>query len=453
MKDTTAQQEKAQTAEQKNASAQQKSTQTADQKDRAKDQKAREKERKKKERAERRALRRYRFAFAFFRFFMTPFIKLKFRYRYDSLKKIKGPYLLLANHNMEMDPILLGIAARRQAFFVASEHIARKGFGTWFLMRYFHPILHRKGKDGARSVMTILKTLRSGSSVTLFPEGNRSFDGVTCPIPEATGKMAKHAGVPVITYRFEGGYLSQPRFSLTLRKGRVTGHLVRVYQPEELKAMTDEQVIEAIAADLREDAYETQEREKIAFKGKKLARGIESTLYRCPKCGRFGTLQSDDKTVRCDCGYEAEYDVYGYVGGETMRDLNASQREALRQRLWDAMKKDADTSKGEELAEQGQEASDSSDIFRDTVTVRRIGADHEVLWEREGAISADCGGVYITGEQGEQIEVRELAVYSRNAIAAHCTEELVAYDVRGDERFCALKYLHLHEEVQAMRMA
>ncbi len=416
-----------------------KDTAAQSEKDRSKEQKAREKERRKKERAERRALRRYRFAFAFFRLIMKPFARLKFRYRYDSLKNIKGPYLLLANHNMEMDPILVGLAAHRQLFFVASEHIARKGFGTWFLMRYFHPILHRKGKDGTKSVMTILKTLRSGSSVMLFPEGNRSFDGVTCPIPEATGKMARHAGVPLVTYRLEGGYLTQPRYSLSLRKGRVTGHLVHVYQPEELKAMTDEEVNAAIAADLHEDAYAAQERERIAFKGKKLTRGIESTLYRCPKCGRFGSLLSDDKAVRCDCGYEAAFDEYGYlceISGEggaeearaTMRDLNASQREALRQRL--------------------REAADEEVIFRDTVTVRRIGADHEVLREHEGEITADRGGVYITGDEGVRIRVHELAVYSRNAIAAHCTDELVAYDIRGSERFNALKYLHLHEELQ-----
>ena len=391
--------------------------------------KAREKERKKRERAERRALRRYRRAFAFFRFVMRPFVRLKFRYRYDSLKKIKGPYLLLANHNMEMDPILVGIAAGRQLFFVASEHIARKGFGTWFLMRYFHPILHRKGKDGARSVMNILKTLRSGSGVALFPEGNRSFDGVTCPIPEATGKMAKHAGVPVVTYRLEGGYLTQPRFSTSLRKGRVTGHLVHVYEPEELRKMSDEEVNAAIAADLREDAYETQERERIAYKGRRLAYGIESTLYRCPECGAFGTLTSDKKTVRCSCGYEAEYDVYGYLGGtRTMRDMNASQREALRERM--------------------RQAADGEELLRDAVTVRRIGEDHAVLWERQGTICADRRGVYITGESNERTDVRELAVYSRNAIAAHCTDELVTYDLRGDERFCALKYLHLHEEAQ-----
>lgn len=435
------------------------------------DAKTREKNRRKQARAERRALRRYKIAFAFFRFFMKPWMRLKFRYRYDSMKDIKGPYLLLANHNMEMDPILMGIAAKRQLFFVASEHIARKGFGTWFLMRYFHPILHRKGKDGARSVMNILKTLRNGSSVMLFPEGNRSFDGVTCPIPEATGKMAKHAGVPLVTYRLEGGYLTQPRFSLTLRKGRVTGHLVHVYQPEELKRMTDEEVNAAITADLHEDAYEAQERERIAFKGKKPTRGIESTLYRCPSCGRFGTLVSDDKAVRCDCGYEAVYDVYGYLnetvsdsagsggtadGAEekeeqtanqtvkqtTMRDLNAAQREALRKMLLD---QSAGTPEAAGTAGTAGTPETKNEIFRDSVKVRRIGENHEVLWEREGAIFADRNGVYITGENDETIPVRELAIYSRNNIAAHCTDELVPYDVRGDERFNALKYLHLRE--------
>ena len=111
-----------------------------------------------------------------------------------------------------------------------------------------------------------------------------------------------------------------------------------------------------------------------------------------------------------------------------MRDMNASQREALRERM--------------------QQAADGEELFRDTVTVRRIGEDHAVLWEREGTICADRRGVYITGESNELTDVRELAVYSRNAIAAHCTDELVTYDLRGDERFCALKYLHLHEEAQ-----
>ena len=92
--------------------------------------------------------------------------------------------------------------------------------------------------------------------------------------------------------------------------------------------------------------------------------------------------------------------------------------------------------------------ADVEELFNDTVKVRSIGEDHAFLWEREGMIGADKRGVYFTGESNERIDVREIAVYSRNAIAAHCTDELVAYDLRGDERFCALKYLHLHEEAQ-----
>ena len=100
-------------------------------------------ERKAKERAARREMRRYRRAFAFFRFVLKPFLRRKFGYRYDDLSKIEGPYLLLANHNTEFDPMFVGLATKKQLFFVASEHIMRKGFGTWFLTRYFHPIIHR----------------------------------------------------------------------------------------------------------------------------------------------------------------------------------------------------------------------------------------------------------------------------------------------------------------------
>ena len=141
--------------------------------------------------------------------------------------------------------------------------------------------------------------------MALFAEGNRSFDGVTGPIAEATGKMAKAAGVPVVTFRFEGGFLTQPRFSTDVRKGRMYGRLVHVYSREELAAMSEEDVNKAIAADLHEDAYEAQKRERITYKGKKkkLAYGLESTLCRCIRCGEFGTLRSDRDTIRCDrCG-------------------------------------------------------------------------------------------------------------------------------------------------------
>lgn len=436
--------------------------------------KEREKQRKKQERAARREMRRYRRAFAFFRFVLKPFLRRKFGYRYDDLSKIEGPYLLLANHNTEFDPMFVGLATKKQLFFVASEHIMRKGFGTWFLTRYFHPIIHRKGKDGAKSVFSILKTLRSGSSVALFAEGNRSFDGVTGPIAEATGKMAKAAGVPVVTFRFEGGFLTQPRFSTNVRKGRMYGRLVHVYTKEELAAMSEADISKAIAADLHEDAYEAQARERIAYKGKKkkYAYGLESTLCYCTGCGAFGTLHSDRDTLRCGkCNLTAVYDVFGELtvtGGTAdsdktvtnLRDWVARQRAALRGMI--------------------REAGEDKELFSDPVTVREIGADHKIVSVRAGTIIAYKNGVRLatddgaaegttagaaqitaaeaaaaetTGETVSEIsggsqteELRDLAVYSRNFITAYCHESGKQYDIRGDERFNALKYYDLLRE-------
>ncbi|MBQ2031119.1 MAG: 1-acyl-sn-glycerol-3-phosphate acyltransferase [Lachnospiraceae bacterium] len=429
--------------------------------------KEREKQRKKQERAARREMRRYRRAFAFFRFVLKPFLRRKFGYRYDDLSKIEGPYLLLANHNTEFDPMFVGLATKKQLFFVASEHIMRKGFGTWFLTRYFHPIIHRKGKDGAKSVFSILKTLRSGSSVALFAEGNRSFDGVTGPIAEATGKMAKAAGVPVVTFRFEGGFLTQPRFSTNVRKGRMYGRLVHVYTKEELAAMSEADINKAIAADLHEDAYEAQARERIAYKGKKkkYAYGLESTLCYCTGCGAFGTLHSDRDTLRCGkCNLTAVYDAFGELtvtGGNAEPGDADSDKTVTNLRDWVARQRAA-------LRGMIREAGEDEELFSDPVTVREIGADHKIVSVRAGTIIAYKNGVRLatddgaaegtaaaetTGETVSEIsggsqteELRDLAVYSRNFITAYCHESGKQYDIRGDERFNALKYYDLLRE-------
>jgi 1-acyl-sn-glycerol-3-phosphate acyltransferase len=441
--------------------------------------KEREKQRKKQERAARREMRRYRRAFAFFRFVLKPFLRRKFGYRYDDLSKIEGPYLLLANHNTEFDPMFVGLATKKQLFFVASEHIMRKGFGTWFLTRYFHPIIHRKGKDGAKSVFSILKTLRSGSSVALFAEGNRSFDGVTGPIAEATGKMAKAAGVPVVTFRFEGGFLTQPRFSTNVRKGRMYGRLVHVYTKEELAAMSEADISKAIAADLHEDAYEAQARERIAYKGKKkkYAYGLESTLCYCTGCGAFGTLHSDRDTLRCGkCNLTAVYDAFGELtvtGGNAKPGNADSDKTVTNLRDWVARQRAA-------LRGMIREAGEDEELFSDPVTVREIGADHKIVSVRAGTIIAYKNGVRLatddgaaegttagaaqitaaeaaaaetTGETVSEIsggsqteELRDLAVYSRNFITAYCHESGKQYDIRGDERFNALKYYDLLRE-------
>lgn len=374
-------------------------------------------------------LQRHQMTFTVLMPFITPILKWMFRYRFDDLSRIEGPYLLLANHNLELDPAVVGVAAGKQLYFVASEHIMRKGFGTWFLMYFFHPIIHRKGKQGVYTVKQMLKTLKDGNSVCIFPEGNRSFNGLTGEIMPSIGKVARRSGAKLVTYRIEGGYLTQPRWSLSLRRGKLRGRLMHVYSPEELKTMTDQQVNQIICEDLYEDAYETQKRERIAFRGKNLALGLETTLFTCPDCGKIGTLHSEGNRFYCDCGFSAVYDVYGELTDGTGRkytvtELDAMQLKALQERLRDYC---------------GTEP-----LFSDQVTMYEIGKDHTVLRTEEGTLAAYSDRMECCGQQIPYDRIQGMAVYSRNSVIIH-TEGVDGHiEIKSDKMFCALKYLYLY---------
>ncbi len=368
---------------------------------------------------------------------ITLFLKYRFNYEYEDLSEVEGPYLLLANHNLELDPAFVGVAAKNHLYFVASEHILRKGIGTWLLMTFFKPIIHMKGKQGMNTIKEMLKTLKEGHSVCIFPEGNRSFNGLTGEILPSIGKVARRSGAKLVTYRIEGGYLTQPRWSTTLRKGKMRGRLIRVYSQEELQSMSDTQVGEAICRDLYEDAYATQKKERIAFRGKNLALGMESTIFTCPDCGKIGTLHSDADHLYCDCGFCARYDVYGELtdtSGKkyTITELDRMQREALEKRL--------------EAYDSEQPESDNSgeQIFADKVTLYEIDRNHALVRTTEGTLSAYADRFEVCGRKVQFRDMLGMAIVSRNIMILHIKGDEGHIELKSDISFSALKYLYLY---------
>lgn len=229
-----------------------------------------------------------------------------------------GPFLLLSNHLTNQDPILVGSAFRPQMFFVASEHILRKGFISRLLEFIFSPIARQKGGNAASTVKGIIRTLRAGCNVALFPEGNRTWDGITGPIPPATAKLARSSGAYLVTYRMKGGYFTSPRWGGSrIRKGRMTGSIVGVYSPEELKAMSSDEVYQTICRDLYEDAWETQKADPVVYRGKDLAERLETFLFACPECGALHAMKSHGDRICCTkCGASSRYLETGMLEGD-----------------------------------------------------------------------------------------------------------------------------------------
>ena len=81
------------------------------------------------------------------------------------------------------------------------------------------------------------------------------------------------------------------------------GHIVNIYSSEEVKNMTKDELTGCINRDIHENAYETQRRNMDAYKGKRLAEGLENYLVKCSCCGAFDSMVTEDDRFRCvECG-------------------------------------------------------------------------------------------------------------------------------------------------------
>jgi 1-acyl-sn-glycerol-3-phosphate acyltransferase len=236
----------------------------------------------------------------------------KFNFKYDNIEVKHSPYIVVANHLTNYDPLLIGLSFRKMMYFVASDHILRMGLKSKLLKFAVSPIARVKTAQETQTVISIFRRLKEKCNICIFAEGTTSFDGVTGEVPPSVGKLVKRAGVALVTYKFTGSYLTFPRWARFVHKGKMEGRLVQIYSPEKIASMTEEEIYKTIIKDIYGNAYEEQEKNPVVFKGKKPAECLETVLYCCPKCKQFGTLTSKGDTLSCACGFKVRYNEYSY---------------------------------------------------------------------------------------------------------------------------------------------
>ena len=246
--------------------------------------------------------------------------KKKYSFRTDRVPEVGEPYIMISNHTTEEDMLFAGLASRRHMYFVCGEHLLRNKTYGKPLRILINPIPLPKGGAALGAIKEILKRVRQGFNICLFPEGKRSYHGETIPASVALGKLVKRSGAALVTYKVIGGYFTYPRWARNhQRKGHVEGKVMGVYSSAELSKMTVQEITEIINRDTYENAYATQREKNWQYMGTDKAKGMEHVLFMCPKCGAMDAIQTEGDSFYCTkCGMNGTYNDRGFLEG---RDL------------------------------------------------------------------------------------------------------------------------------------
>lgn len=215
----------------------------------------------------------------------------------------KRQYLVLFNHQTAFDQFFVALSFRQHLYFLASEDIFSKGFLSSALRYLVAPIPIKKQTTDVRAIMNCLRVAKEGGSISLAPEGNRTYSGKTEYMSPTIAPLARKLGLPIALYHITGGYGVQPRWADNVRRGRMDCYVSRVIEPEEYASLTDDELYAIIRDGLAVNEANANNR----YVHKNSAERLERVLYVCPSCG-FSKFESKGDVVKCTkCGLGARY--------------------------------------------------------------------------------------------------------------------------------------------------
>ncbi|MCM1533327.1 MAG: 1-acyl-sn-glycerol-3-phosphate acyltransferase [Corallococcus sp.] len=223
------------------------------------------------------------------------------------------PLIIVANHASRFDYAFLYyiMKGRRMNFVAAENEFHRTKFKFVFNVG---KVIPKKNfvpdTTTIRGISQILKKQKNGC-VALFPCGMSTASGAQQPSMLGTGKLLKHFGVHVLAVRIHGAYLVCPKYDLKERYGHVEIELDELFNPEQLREMSADEIESKVDEAIFCDDYEWNETHQCSYerKDKKYADRMEQLLYKCPKCGAEMEMSGHDNVIECKvCGNGATLD-------------------------------------------------------------------------------------------------------------------------------------------------
>ena len=171
----------------------------------------------------------------------------------------KGPFLLISNHQSNLDPIFCGGLIKRRSIFIARASL----FTNWFfgpLIRSVNAIPVKVGEPDISTMRKVIERLKQGGGVTLFPEGTRTHDGKITPFKPGLGLLSRRGKAPIVPVVIDGAFECWPRHQKLFTPGPIRVTYGKPITTKQAKDMGDEKLAELLTQTLRK--MQTQSRIK-----------------------------------------------------------------------------------------------------------------------------------------------------------------------------------------------
>ncbi len=159
----------------------------------------------------------------------------------------EGPVLVASNHQSYLDPPLIGAVYQTEMVYLARKSLF-KGIAKW-LYAQWNAIPVDQDHPDMTSLKIIIRKLKEGERVLVFPEGSRTMDGSIGEGAPGIGLIAVKSGAVIQPMRIRGAHEALPRGCARVRFSRITvdvGPPIRL-SPEELKSSSNKEGYDRIS--------------------------------------------------------------------------------------------------------------------------------------------------------------------------------------------------------------
>lgn len=237
--------------------------------------------------------------------------KTTFTRKVDMKKYKNKQFILVGNHASRADYIFatLAVGSTVPLNFVAGHNEFYRSH-----LKLIFQIANAIPKKNFVPDMTTIKgvnsVIKEGGNICIFPEGMSSISGAQQPVAIGSGKFIKHYNLPVLMIKIKGGYLTNTKFCMDERPGKVEVELSELITAEQIKDLSAEDITNLLDSELYHDDYEWNKEAQVEYDCKnKPEYHIEQLLYKCPVCNKEFLMIGENGKIACkSCGFEAEID-------------------------------------------------------------------------------------------------------------------------------------------------